>query len=631
MDSAASYEKETGTARAKASVTAFNSSQPSKRIVSQTVRFGDWLLERKLANDEQITAALTDQRQHGGRLGEALSRLKYLEEGQVIAALAQYLRIERWSLDNLSSIDMTVAQSLPERIAKRFQVVALGTSNGAVQVAMADPLNVVAKDTVAQIFERQVKAAIAAPREIRDAIDAVYHGSQAQEQRLRDLVDGMVQAAEPETKAAEAEPVEAAEVSEVAANKAPVVQFVDLMLNQAVKSRASDVHIEPQEQSMTIRMRVDGMLREMVPPPAQMRNAVIARVKILSGMDIAERRLPQDGRLKIKAPRRDIDVRVSVLPTIYGEKVVMRLLDKEAVSHDLDKLGFEPRLLRDFKNAISKPHGIIIVTGPTGSGKSTTLYAALNYLRNPHENITTVEDPVEYRLGGINQIQVRPDIGLTFANCLRSILRQDPDIILIGEVRDRETMEIAVQAALTGHLVLTTLHTNDAPSTLSRLAYMGLDRYLLASTLNLVTAQRLLRRLCDRCKKRVELPEPVIRRLGIPARELAKATFYEANGCNACGGTGYKGRLPIFEFLLVDDEIKEKITQNATEAQVRALARARGYGGLVDSAALRLCRGLTTLDEAVRAAFVKDEEEDSATEGHGPEKPVSEGPCQSTV
>jgi type IV pilus assembly protein PilB len=354
-------------------------------------------------------------------------------------------------------------------------------------------------------------------------------------------------------------------------------------------------------------------------------------VKILSGMDIAERRLPQDGRLKIKAPRRDVDVRVSVLPTIYGEKVVMRLLDKEAVNHDLDSIGFETNLLRDFKNAISKPHGIIIVTGPTGSGKSTTLYSGLNFLRNPNDNITTVEDPVEYRLAGINQVQVRSDIGLTFANCLRSILRQDPDIILIGEIRDHETMEIAVHAALTGHLVLTTLHTNDAPSSISRLVYMGLDRYLLASTLNLITAQRLMRKLCDRCKQRVELPDSVIRRLNVPPQELARATFYEAKGCGACANTGYKGRMPIFEFLVVDDEIKEKITQSATEAQIRAAARARGYGGLVDSAVLRLCHGLTSLDEVVRTAYVKDEESDGSTEGQTSENTGPREPCKSTM
>ncbi len=583
-----------------------------------------------MVDGSQIAAALADQRQNGGRLGEVLHRLQFLQEEEVTSALAEYLHIQRWSIDSLSNIDMQVAQSLPERLAKRFRMAALSRSDGTVLVAMADPLDVVAQDTVAQFFGCEIKKAITTEREIRDVIDAIYHGSQAQEQRIRELVDDMVRVAEPDANGND-EQMEA-DISEMAASNAPVVRFVDLMLDQAVKSRASDIHIEPQEHSLVIRMRVDGMLREMVPPPAQMRGAVVARIKILSGMDIAERRLPQDGRLKIRAPRRDIDVRVSVLPMIYGEKVVMRLLDKEAVSHDLDKLGFEPKLLRDFKNAISKPHGIIIVTGPTGSGKSTTLYAALNYLKNPRENITTVEDPVEYRLAGINQIQVRPEIGLTFANCLRSILRQDPDIILIGEIRDRETMEIAVQAALTGHLVLTTLHTNDAPSTLSRLAYMGLDRYLLASTLNLVTAQRLLRKLCNRCKQPTELPEGVIPRLDIPESALARATFFEAKGCNACGGTGYAGRLPIFEFLPVDDEIKEKIAQSATEGEVRATARSRGYGGLVASAARRLCMGLTTLDEVVRAAFVKDEEQiDGSLEGHHNEEILSEEPCRPTA
>ncbi len=599
----------------------------------QHVRFGEWLLGRKLLDGLQIAAALAEQKQSGGRLGEVLSRLNLLKEPEITSALAGYLGVERWSADNLTNISMEVAHSLPERLATRFRMVALSKSDDAVQVAMADPLDVVARDTVSQFFGCEVKPTLASEREIQEAIDAIYHGSHAQEKRIRHLVDGLANSEEPDVKA-DTDLVDTPDIEgELGADKAPVVQFVDLMLNQAVKSRASDIHIEPQENSMMIRMRIDGMLREMVSPPPQMRGAVTARVKILSGMDIAERRLPQDGRLKIKAPRRDIDVRVSVLPTIYGEKIVMRLLDREAASHDIDKLGFEPNLLRDFKNAISKPHGIIIVTGPTGSGKSTTLYAALNYLRNPHENITTVEDPVEYRLNGINQIQVRSDIGLTFASCLRSILRQDPDIILIGEIRDRETMEIAVHAALTGHLVLTTLHTNDAPSTISRLAYMGLDRYLLASTLNLVTAQRLLRKLCDRCKEPTELAPNVVRRLGISPSDLANATVFQAKGCSACGGTGYKGRLPIFEFLPIDDEIRETIAQGATEGQIRTTARARNYDGLVESAARRLCRGLTTLDEVVRAAFVKDDEDDSgSTEGpHDETEVLAKEPCEPTA
>jgi len=571
---------------------------------SMECRFGEWLVRQDLLTEEDISKALMDQRRNGGRLGQVLSRLRVLTEQEATAALAGYLSVDRWSLDDLSDIDVELAQSLPERVARRFELVVISKSSDGVLVAMADPLDVVAKDTVTQTLGCKVQVVVSSVREIHKAIEAVYHGCHAQEQRIRDLVDVMVSTEGPEADAGDCEG-ETADISgEVAACQAPVVRFVDLMLSQAVQSRASDVHIEPQDKSLVIRMRVDGVLQNMIPPPRNMQAAVIARMKILSGLDIAERRLPQDGRLKIRAPGRDIDVRVSVIPTIYGEKVVTRILDKEAVDHDLDKLGFEPKLLRGFKDSISKPHGIIIVTGPTGSGKSTTLYSALNFLRDPSKNITTVEDPVEYRLGGINQIQIRPEIGLTFAGCLRSILRQDPDIILIGEIRDRETMEIAIQASLTGHLVLTTFHTNDAPSALTRLAYMGLERYLLASTLNLVTAQRLVRKVCERCKESVDLEDSVLRTLDIPQELLDGATFFQGTGCKACNGTGYAGRLPIFEFLPLDDDIKGKVTQGASEADIRAAARAKGYGGLLDSAIGRLCAGLTTVEEVLRVAFV---------------------------
>jgi type II secretory ATPase GspE/PulE/Tfp pilus assembly ATPase PilB-like protein len=344
---------------------------------------------------------------------------------------------------------------------------------------------------------------------------------------------------------------------EEAAGKAPVIKFVDLLLSHAVKSRASDIHIEPQDKSMTIRMRIDGILTEMVPPPRRMQAAILARVKILSQMNIAERRLPQDGRFKIKAPGRDIDVRVSSIPTIYGEKIVMRILDSKAIDHNLDRLGFGPDMLAQFKEVLTQPHGIVIVTGPTGSGKSTTLYSALNYLKDPTKNITTVEDPVEYRLGGINQIQVKQEIDLDFALCLRAILRQDPDIVLIGEIRDKETMEIAMKASLTGHLVLSTFHTNDAPSAISRLRYMGLEPYLLSSTINLIVAQRLVRRICVNCKTPYNAKPELIGRLGIDPKRFKNAVFYHGEGCSACNRTGYLGRLPIFEFLLMDTDIRQ--------------------------------------------------------------------------
>jgi type IV pilus assembly protein PilB len=353
-------------------------------------------------------------------------------------------------------------------------------------------------------------------------------------------------------------------------------------------------------------MRIDGALRDMVPPAKKMQAAVVTRIKILSEMDIAERRLPQDSRFKIKAAGRDIDVRVSSIPTIYGEKIVMRILDAGATSHDVEKLGFEPRLLDEFKMILSQPHGIIIITGPTGSGKSTTLYAALHYLKDPTENITTVEDPVEYRLEGINQVQVKPDIGLDFASCLRAILRQDPDIVLIGEIRDKETVEIAIKASLTGHLVLSTFHTNDAPSAISRLLYMGIEPYLLASSLNLIIAQRLVRKICEHCKEPVALSKEVLKRLKIDPQQTKDATFYHGKGCPACGGTGYKGRLPVFEFLAMDNEIREKIISGANEMQIRAIARQKGYGGLLESGVSKMLQGLTTAEEVLSVTFTED-------------------------
>jgi type IV pilus assembly protein PilB len=337
-----------------------------------------------------------------------------------------------------------------------------------------------------------------------------------------------------------------------------------------------------------------------------MQSAVITRIKILAKMDIAERRLPQDGRFKMKAAGRAIDIRVSALPTIYGEKVVMRILDASAANHNLEEIGFEPNVLKEFKAIVEQPHGIIIVTGPTGSGKSTTLYSALNYLRDPRINITTVEDPVEYRLAGINQVQVKPEIKLNFAACLKAILRQDPDIVLIGEIRDKETVEIAIKASLTGHLVLSTFHTNDAPSAISRLMYMGIEPYLLGSTLNLVVAQRLVRRICEKCKEETTLSEKVLKKLKIDSEQAKKAKFYHGKGCSTCGDSGYLGRLPIFEFLVVDSEMRQKITIEASEPEIRKLARQKGYGGLLESGVIKIMEGLTTAEEVLSTTFAED-------------------------
>ena len=576
--------------------------QGSTIAIRENQLFGDWLMQQDCIGHEQLDAALADQKKNGGRIGQSLVRLKLLSDGDLTKRLAEFLDFEYVSLADFSVLDKDVARRVPENIAKRFGVLAIEETPEHIVVAMSDPLDVIAVDTVSVKLKRPIKTVLASDSEVKRAIEYVYHGSDVEEQQIRDLVELEISSDDDDLLE---NALEMEMSSAVEAEDAPVIRFVDLMLSQAIKSRASDIHIEPQEKSMSIRMRIDGMLAEMVPPARKMQAAVIARIKILSEMDIAERRLPQDGRFRIKRGRgaEDIDVRVSSLPTIYGEKIVMRILDKGAVNHDLTTLGIEPELLDEFKATLAQPHGIIIVTGPTGSGKSTTLYSALNELRDPNKNISTVEDPVEYRLAGINQTQIKPSIGLSFASCLRTLLRQDPDIILIGEIRDKETMEIAIKASLTGHLVLSTFHTNDAPSALSRLVYMGLEPYLLASSLNLILAQRLVRRICEKCKAPVELPEGQIKQLHLTPEQAASATFYQGTGCSECDGSGYRGRVPIFEFMVMDSELREAIAGGARETQIRSLIREKGYGGLLSSGVNRILDGRTTAEEILRVTY----------------------------
>ena len=570
--------------------------------------YGELLVSKGLLSRRQLLEALNEQRENGGRLGEILAKLNILKDEDVTNSLAEHFSMDYIHLDDIAKIDMNVARMLPENIAKRFCLVAIGkTDEDKIIVAMADPLNVIAIDTITLKINHQIKVVISSPQEIRKTIETIYHGSDIEEQHLRDLVELEVATETDDVDLIEKETGDMGSGSEADATKAPVIRFVDLLLSQAVKSRASDIHIEPQEKSMMIRMRIDGMLRDMVPPARTMQAAIIARIKILSKMDIAERRLPQDGRFKMKASGRNIDVRVSVIPTIYGEKVVMRILDASAACLDLALLGFEPRLLEELKLILKQPHGIIIVTGPTGSGKSTTLYSVLNHLKDPTKNITTVEDPVEYRLAGINQIQVKPEIELDFAACLRAILRQDPDIVLIGEIRDKETIDIAIKASLTGHLVLSTFHTNDAPSAISRMVYMGIEPFLLASALNLIVAQRLIRKICDRCKKPITLSDEVLKRLKVDSQQAKDAVFYQGKGCNACGGTGYAGRLPIFEFLVMEKDIRDKlIAGGGNESKIRQMSHEKGYGGLFESGVSKILQGLTTAEEVLRVTYTEE-------------------------
>jgi type IV pilus assembly protein PilB len=569
--------------------------------------FGEFLVSKCILSRMQLSKALDEQRRYGGRLGEALLRLGIMNEEQVTQSLAEHLSMEYFHFDDISKVNLNIARVLDETIAKRFCLAAIGESDGRVVIAMADPLNVIAIDTITLKIKRPIKVVIGSAVEIRKLIEVVYHGSDVEEQHLRELVQTEDDRDDDErVESILEEAADAESANEDMAGRAPVIRFVDLLLSQAVKSRASDVHLEPQEKSMMIRMRIDGMLRDMVPPARNMQAAVLARIKILSKLDIAERRLPQDGRLKIKASNREIDVRVSTLPTIYGEKIVLRILDASAATHALEKLGIEPELMAVLQKALDQPHGIMIVTGPTGSGKSTTLYACLNHVKDPTLNITTVEDPVEYRLGGINQVQVKPEIDLTFASCLRSILRQDPDIVLIGEIRDKETVEIAIKASLTGHLVLSTFHTNDAPSAITRLVNMGIEPYLLSSSLNLIIAQRLVRKICEKCKEPTTLSEDVLRRLKVDPAKLKNTTLYHGRGCGACGNTGYFGRLPIFEFLVMDHEMRDMVTKGTTESQLRAQARQKGFGGLLESGVTKLLNGQTTAEEVLSVTFSED-------------------------
>jgi len=579
--------------------------QDSSSIGANTF-FGEWLVSNDILNEEKLHEALAEQQNNGGRLGEVLVRLEIFEDSDLARYLGEYFSLDHVRIDGSSDIDMVVARKIPEKIAKRFNLVALGETEDRIIIAMVDPLDVVALDTVTRIMKRQPDVVVCSQMDINRAIEAIYYGSDIEEQRLRELVDFEINSEEEYL--IEEDDLMSADIisSEDAASRAPVIKFVDLLLSQAVKSKASDIHIEPQERSMNVRMRVDGLLSNMIPPPRKMQGPVITRVKILANMDVAERRLPQDGRFKIKAPGRDIDVRVSTLPTIYGEKVVMRILDKNAVKHDINVLGFDPEFVVLYKNVLRQPHGIIILTGPTGSGKSTTLYASLNYLKDPHKNITTVEDPVEYRLAGINQVQIRPEINLGFAACLRSIMRQDPDIVLLGEIRDKETAEIAVQTSLTGHLVLSTFHTNDASSAITRLMFMGVEPYLLASSLNLVISQRLVRRICESCKEPMQLEDRFIGQINIDAEKARQTTFYRGRGCAHCGETGYQGRLPLFEFLLIDRQIRQAIIAGADDLQIKAMARQAGYETLLECGTKKVIAGYTTPEEVLKVTYSED-------------------------
>jgi Type II secretory pathway, ATPase PulE/Tfp pilus assembly pathway, ATPase PilB len=557
--------------------------------VSDGTPLGALLMREGFLTEAQLDAALADQARSGKQLGRILIESGTISETDLVRTLAKQVGLDYFDLAD-ATIDPSAVSLVSEAIARRYQAIAVGWEDGKLIVAMADPSNVFALDDIRAITGHEVKTVVATPTELAATIDRYF--------RLDTEVDTVAQAAADEFSESE----DLSSVSEVIED-APIVKFVNLLITQAVNDRASDIHVEPTEHDLRIRFRIDGVLHEVMRSPRSIQAGVISRLKVMAEINIAERRIPQDGRISMKVGGRSIDLRVATLPIVYGEKVVMRILDKGQALLRLEDLGFLPETLGRFATAYQKPYGTILVTGPTGSGKSTTLYATLNILNESHRNIITVEDPVEYRLAGINQVQVHPRAGLTFASALRSILRADPDVILVGEIRDRETAVIAIEAALTGHLVLSTLHTNSAASTPMRLVEMGVEPFLVTSAIDCVVAQRLARRLCDHCKEPYQPTEAELMEAGWSPDELSGndwPTLQRAVGCSSCGRTGYRGRFAIHEVLLLSEEMERLVIERRSTDDLEKMAVMEGMITLKKDGLRKVGLGLTSLEEIFR-------------------------------
>ena len=556
-------------------------------------RIAELLVRGGIVSREQLVQAQEKERDNGSSVIRELVRLGFTAEDTLTEFLAKQFSIEKVDLSP-SEIEDSVFGLVPPQLIQKHQLVPVKLLGSTLTVAMADPTDLVAINEVKFITGYGVRVMLAPPSAIKKTLDHRF-GGVSYDEVLKKFGDGEMEVIH------ETDDVNLQELQQ-ATMEAPVVTLVNAILADAAKRRASDIHIEPYEKIFRVRFRVDGVLQEIMSPPLRLKNPLVSRLKVMAGLDIAERRLTQDGRIKLKmGVGGELDIRVSVLPTLFGEKVVMRLLDKSNLQLDMSKLGFDPQTLKDFLEAIHKPYGMILITGPTGSGKSTTLYSALSELNKPDVNISTAEDPVEYNLVGINQLQVREQIGLTFAAALRSFLRQDPDIIMVGEVRDLETAQIAVKAALTGHLVLSTLHTNDAPSTVDRLINMGVETFLLISSINLIAAQRLVRRICEKCKESAEVSPEILINLGVdPAEVGAGFSTFHGRGCGNCNGTGYRGRLAIYEVMVMHEGLKELILRNASVVELKREAVKQGMSTLRMSALQKVREGLTTIEETVR-------------------------------
>lgn len=558
-------------------------------------KIGAILLSENLITQEQLDKALEVQKKEGGRLGSILIKLGYVDEKKIAEFLSKQHNVPYVDLSTVH-IEPKVLNLIPKDLCEKFLVVPFDREGQTIMVAIADPSNVYALEELRFVSGFNVKPYVAVESAIREFLNKQV---EAEEKVLAEFENLAINEFEFEESKEEVSLTELKkEVDE-----APIVKLVNYILTEAVKRGASDIHVEPYEKDFRIRFRIDGVLQEFIRPPKSIKDALTSRLKILAELDIAERRLPQDGRIKIKIFGKSIDVRVSTLPVLHGEKVVLRILDKSNLQLDLEKLGFEPRSLKVFLNGIESPYGMVLVTGPTGSGKSTTLYSALSRLNKEDTNIMTAEDPVEYNIFGINQVQMKEEIGLNFAAALRSFLRQDPDIIMVGEIRDYETAEIAIKAALTGHLVLSTLHTNDAPSTINRLLNMGIEPFLVASSTNVILAQRLARKICKNCAEKLKISQEALLAVGFKKEELNTFTPYKGKGCDACNGTGYKGRVALYEVMGVTDSIKELILRGATASEIKKQAIKEGMLTLRRSGLEKVKSGLTSIEEVVRVTF----------------------------
>ncbi len=568
-------------------------------------QIGELLLKENYITAEQLETALQAQRQHGGRLGSILINLGFVEDDDITALLSRKYGVPSINLSYFE-IDPAVIKLIPIEVAQKYTVVPLSRVGNTLTVASADPTNVFVMDDIKFMTGFNIEPVVASEASIMEALEKYYGTPHSIE--LKKVYDEIAQndkeSVELDLDASSEEEELSLDELQRSSEEAPIIKLVNLILSDSLKKGASDIHVEPYEKDFRVRFRIDGILYNMMNVPLRLRDAITSRIKIMSKLDISEKRLPQDGRIKIRTTfegkKKELDYRVSTLPTLFGEKIVMRILDRDNLPLDMSKLGFEESSLKKVEAAILKPYGMVLVTGPTGSGKTSTLYSALNRLNTTETNIMTAEDPVEYNFRGINQVQIREQIGLTFAAALRSFLRQDPNIILVGEIRDFETTEIAIKAALTGHLVLSSVHTNDAPSTISRLLNMGIEPFLVATSVHLICAQRLIRKICKECRTELKTPLQALVNAGFSPEEAKSIQTFKGEGCKTCNGTGYKGRIGMYEVMEIGEAVQELILVGASAREIRRKAVEEGMLTLRQSGLAKLKAGLTTLDEVLR-------------------------------